>query len=376
MGSDEWEELLGSAVRKRVVVDGDGDSPGLGSLVLFSWKGNILVNDESGETFAQRNRVTARIGDGDEVPGVELGLRHMRVGQTCLVRCESRFGYGGLGCPATRKEDTDLPPDSDIEVQIELLEVVPTSSAQEMSPEEIIEEGERKKRIGNEHFQRSAYQKALRAYTSAANSITGLELSNESSQTFLQARQLRIDCGNNIATTCARLGELDKAKEAAVDVLELDPANTKALFRAGQVSSLQSNFVEAKLALQKAYDLNPASKEVHAELSRLSARIKLYKSKRRAMQETMGRSLFAASASGPGDQGTNVSAIAAEEAIREENRDERGAGLPSPHELTREEEVVGYPRLQRYKGCVIYMVVALAAWGVTQMATRLVITPT
>lgn len=70
MGAEEWEELLGSAVRKRIVADGDGDSPDLGSLVLFSWKGNVLLTDgATGETFAERDRVTARIGDGDEVPG-------------------------------------------------------------------------------------------------------------------------------------------------------------------------------------------------------------------------------------------------------------------------------------------------------------------
>lgn len=313
---------------------------------------------------------------GDSTLGVELGLRHMRVGQTCLIRCESRFGYGELGCKATRKGDTDLPPDSDIEVQIELLEVISTTAVQNMSPKEILDEGERKKLIGNEHFQRAAYKKALRAYTAAANSITGLEFSNENPETFLQARQLRIDCGNNIATTCARLGELDKAKEAAVGVLELDPANTKALFRAGQVCSLQSNFVEAKLALQKAYDLNPGSKEVHAELGRLSARIKDYKSKTRAMQETMGRSLFATSKSEGGDHESNMSIVATGHVPREKADDETGAGLPTPHEPDQAEEPVGSSRFERYTGCTIYIIVALAAWGVMQVAARLALTST
>ncbi|CAM9551795.1 unnamed protein product [Hapterophycus canaliculatus] len=299
----------------------------------------------------------------------------MRVGQTCRIRCESRFGYGELGCPATTKGDKDLPPNADIEVQIELLEVISTTPLENMSPQEILQEGERKKLIGNEHFERAAYKEALRAYTSAANSIAGLEFSNEISEKFLQARQLRIDCGNNIATTCSRLGELDKAKEAAVGVLELDPVNTKALFRAGQVSSLQSNFVEAKLALQKAYDLNPTSREVHAELGRLSARIKDYKSKRRAMQETMGRSLFAVSKSEPGDQKGNTSTVSAG-LMREVTDDERGAGLLTPREPEKEEEAVGSSSFERYRGCTVYVIVALAAWGVAQVATRLALTST
>lgn len=226
---------------------------------------------------------------------VELGLRHMRVGEQCIIRCESRFAYGPDGCPATKEGDADLPPNSDIELRIELLGVQSTKSVPDMSPEEIIAEGERKKLVGNGHFESAAYKKALRAYTSAANTVAGVEFPNEGASAFRDARQLRIDCGNNIATTCVRLGDLEKAKEAAVGVLELDPDNAKALFRAGQVSSLQSNFTEASLALKRALELNPSSREVQAELQRLSARVKAYKSKRQAMEETMGRNLFAES---------------------------------------------------------------------------------
>lgn len=226
---------------------------------------------------------------------MELALRHMRVGEQCNIRCESRFAYGPDGCPATREGNADLPPNSDVEVQIELLGVQSTTSVPDMSPEETIAEGERKKVVGNGHFERTAYKKALRAYTSAANTVAGMEFPNEDANAFREARQLRIDCGNNIATTCVRLGDLEKAKEAAVGVLELDPDNAKALFRAGQVSSLQSNFTEASLALKRALELNPASRETQAELQRLSARVKAYKKKRQVVEETMARNLFAGS---------------------------------------------------------------------------------
>ena len=219
----------------------------------------------------------------------------MRVGEKCVLRCESRFAYGPDGCPATKEGDTDLPPNADVELRIELLGVQSTTSVTDMSPEETIAEGERKKVVGNGHFERAAYKKALRAYTSAANTVAGVEFSNDDASAFLEARQLRIDCGNNIATTCVRLGDLEKAKEAAVGVLELDSDNAKALFRAGQVSSLQSNFTEASLALKRALELNPSSREIQAELQRLSARVKAYKKKRQAMEETMGRNLFAGS---------------------------------------------------------------------------------
>lgn len=72
MATATWDELLGSAVKKKVIVDGDGDAPDFGNVVVFNWKGSELVNGIegiAGTAFGERNRATARIGDGDEIPG-------------------------------------------------------------------------------------------------------------------------------------------------------------------------------------------------------------------------------------------------------------------------------------------------------------------
>lgn len=303
----------------------------------------------------------------------------MRVGQQCLIRCESRFAYGPDGCPATRPGDADLPPNSDIEVWIELLGVPSNTPVPDMTPQETIVEGERKKMVGNGHFERTAYKKALRAYTSAANTIAGLEFPNEDADALRLAHQLRIDCGNNIATTCVRLGDLEKAKEAAVGVIEIDPVNVKALFRAGQVSSLQSNFVEARLALQKAQDLNPDSTEIQTELYRLSARIKSYETKRRAMQEKMGQSLFAGSKPKPGhlpctDGVACVGVGTAGHVVRDEAvglADELvpvvDTGMPQSPDKVKPAVHVGKERCGVVATCVL---VALTAWGVTHVFVR------
>ncbi|CBJ25587.1 LOC495188 protein [Ectocarpus siliculosus] len=320
--------------------------------------------------------------------GVELGLRHMRVGQQCLVRCEARFAYGGLGCPATKAGDTDLPPDTDIEVRLELLSILPSTPVPDMSPEEICAEGERKKLVGNGHFERTAYKKALRAYTAAANAVAELEFPTGDSDTFREARRLRIDCGNNIAMTCYRLGELEKAKEAAVGVLEEDPTNVKALFRAGQVSSLQSNFIEARIALEKARELNPRSKAIQAELGRLAARIKSYKAKRQAMQETMGRSLFEGSKAPPGPK--RVCEIEGDEAPAPTLANSiwaeavscdaagqvagKGAGVAIETDAGEKMRSAVPFDVQRCRGLRVYVLIALAAWGGMHVAARVGLT--
>lgn len=73
MAPTEWEDLLGSGVQKKVVNEGGKDevSPELGSLVMFNWKGRTLLEDGTvGFAFAERARATARVGDGDQIPGL------------------------------------------------------------------------------------------------------------------------------------------------------------------------------------------------------------------------------------------------------------------------------------------------------------------
>ncbi len=75
-----WEELLGSAVKQKVIIDGDGDVPEFGSVVVYNWRGRVLLDGPDGDNrasdpasegivFGERREVTTRIGDGDEIPG-------------------------------------------------------------------------------------------------------------------------------------------------------------------------------------------------------------------------------------------------------------------------------------------------------------------
>lgn len=312
-------------------------------------------------------------------PGIELVLRQMRPRQQCVVRCESRFAYGPDGCPATEVGDNDLPPGADIELLVELLEVLSTTSVSDMTPEETIAEGQRKKVVGNGHFARMAYKKALRSYSSAHNTIAELEFPNQDTDLFREARQLRIDCGNNVATACVRLGELEKAKEAVIGVLELDPVNVKALFRAGQVSSLQSNFMEAKVALQKALHVNPNSKEIQAELRRLSARVTAYRTKTQAMQEAMGRSLFAG-VTGEANhvQGNGAAAVVVADAAGQSPQSANAArkgdnaidrvGLSQAPE--KETPSMSFVLGWWCRSMLAYVLVALVAWGAIYVIAR------
>lgn len=215
----------------------------------------------------------------------------------------------------------------------------------------------------NDQFARTAYKQALRSYTAACNIIAEVVLPDKESEMFQKVRQLRLDCGNNMATACVRLGEFEKAKEATVDVLRLDPDNMKALFRAGQISSLQSNFVEAKVALRRALNLSPESKEIQDELRRLLVRIKAYNTKRQTVQEAMGKSLLAGSQQQPkvvkGSGGSSGTPVLALQNARKEGKSTEQAVLASRQGGRVKTAVIRiYYFCQSLSG---YVVVALAA---------------
>ncbi|CAM9605213.1 unnamed protein product, partial [Choristocarpus tenellus] len=288
---DEWDEILGEGVMMKALTDGNGVTPELAHLVSFDYTLKVLVDGEVGDTCRTRTGAMTRIGDGDVIPGLELALRHMREGQRCLVRSQSRFSFGPEGCPALESEDRDVPPNADLELDVKLSRVVSSTAPEDMTPEENLADCKFKKDIGNEHFRCKAYKKALRSYTSALTAISRSGFTEGSNQ-YLETRKLQTNCGNNVAIAFLRLGELEKAKDSILSVLELEPDNIKALYRAGQISNMQGNFVEAKLALQKALEIEPKSVEIKAEMRNLAARIKDYRQKSETLQKKMGESMF------------------------------------------------------------------------------------
>ena len=73
-----------------------------------------------------------------------------------MVRCEPRFAFGAAGRPAVREGDAALPPDASVEFHVRLVDL---GAATEPGAAEQVEEGQRKRTLGNMHFQYSDFDK-------------------------------------------------------------------------------------------------------------------------------------------------------------------------------------------------------------------------
>ncbi|CAG5958040.1 unnamed protein product, partial [Menidia menidia] len=152
--------------------------------------------------------------------------------------------------------EPDIPSWAPILYQLQLLEFRDKPDPLTLSIADRIRIGNQKRERGNFHFQREEYSLAATAYRAEEEEV----------------QEYRVKCLNNLATTQLKLEQVDEALHTSRDVLTLEPNNVKALFRAGKLLSDKGEYKEAMEVLKKALKLEPATKAIHAELSKLVKR--------------------------------------------------------------------------------------------------------
>ncbi|CAM9664703.1 unnamed protein product, partial [Phaeothamnion confervicola] len=298
---------MGQNVVIKSLEDGDGAIPELGQVIMYDFTGRILPD---GEVFATRKDAKICLGDGDDTPGVELALRYMRIGQKALVRVQSRFAYGDVGRPACLPDEVAVLPGTDIEAELLLTHISTAEDPSKMTPAEKLADCRARKAQGNEHYKYHQYKKAIRCFKvrrlAAVMDCFQADDFEAGSEGFAAAVKLLVDCGNNVATCCAAMGDAAKARDAAHGVLALDADNVKALVRVGQTCVTLDDFDEAAAALARAQGLDPGHAGIETELRRLQVKRQECRKKSKEMQQRMSQTMFGsgkAAGAGGGDGG-------------------------------------------------------------------------
>ncbi len=203
-----------------------------------------------------------------------MAIRFMETGQTSRVWSHSKYAFG----PGTRNytiegETRTLPPHSNVMYEIKVLMLVVDTSR--LNPYFSIQKATTRKSIANDVYQHEwcpppqsvqdpscdmAMSRAIRLYTKAAKDMETLLQGTYFAQVEVdhpqrhQTRQLMMDCLNNIVAVHLRQHQYHMAKQAAVQVLQFDPKNIKALLRAAKAALFDpaSTLEEVQAALQAA----------------------------------------------------------------------------------------------------------------------------
>ncbi|XP_062246733.1 FKBP prolyl isomerase 16 [Platichthys flesus] len=209
------------------------------------------------------------IGEGDVNQALEECVMSMQRGEIALLLADSLYAYGLLG------REPDIPSWAPLLYQLQLLDIREKADPFALPVADRIRIGNQKRERGNFHFQREEYCMAARAYCMALDVLTTCSRDGPDSGVAVEeeeVRDYRVKCLNNLAAAQLKLEQYEQALHTTRDVLTLEPNNVKALFRMGKVLSDNGEYKEAMEVLKKALKLEPATKAIHLELSKLVKR--------------------------------------------------------------------------------------------------------
>ncbi|XP_072051085.1 peptidyl-prolyl cis-trans isomerase FKBP8-like isoform X2 [Amphiura filiformis] len=261
----DWVDILGTGhLKKKVLREGQGmdTRPERGQLVTIRSKGQLPSGDEV-DCYEEIQFV---LGDGDVVQAWDLAVALMQLGEQALVITKPRFGYGEEG------RNDDIPPNTDLTYELELLKVEEKLNIETLSPDECCQMADKKRERGNELYSRKDYSNAINSYSKALEILRDIKPSSYTEDSKKTVDELKVKCYNNLAAAQLKVDAPNAALKSCNSVLDIRPKNVKALFRKGKVLAVESEFQAAVAVMKEALALEPSNKTIHQELSKLTAR--------------------------------------------------------------------------------------------------------
>lgn len=265
--ADHWIDVTEDRLlRKKVLEPGPEQAPCpvWGQEVTLKMQG--VLEDR---TMVEKDcKLVFVIGEGDVNQALEECAISMKKKEIALLLADSQYTYGLLG------REPDIPPWTPILYQLQLVEIRDKPDPLSLPISDRIRIGNQKRERGNFCFQREEYSMAAQAYCMALDVLTtqthdGRGCVPEEEE---EVNDYRVKCLNNLAAAQLKLEQYSEALHTSQDVLFLDPNNVKALFRKGKLLSDKGDYEEAMETLKKALKLEPSTKAIHAELSKLVKR--------------------------------------------------------------------------------------------------------
>ncbi|KAK2842248.1 hypothetical protein Q5P01_012448 [Channa striata] len=266
--AEDWQDITEDRLLRKNVLE-----PGAPHALRPTWGQEVTVKMQcvlEDRTVVEKDcKLVFVIGEGDVTQALEECVLSMQKGEITLLLADSQYAYGLLG------REPDIPAWAPLLYQLQLLDIREKPDPLTLPVADRIRIGNQKRERGNFHFQREEYCKAARAYCMALDVLTTSSTDGRGGTVEAEeeeVRDYRVKCLNNLATAQLKLEQSDKALHSSREVLALEPNNVKALFRTGKLLSDKGEYKEAMEVLKKALKLEPATKAIHVELSKLVKR--------------------------------------------------------------------------------------------------------
>ncbi|XP_006213657.1 peptidyl-prolyl cis-trans isomerase D isoform X2 [Vicugna pacos] len=142
------------------------------------------------------------------------------------------------------------------------------------------------KNIGNTFFKSQNWEMAIKKYTKVLRYVEASKaVTQEADAAKLQP--VALSCVLNIGACKLKMSDWQGAVDSCLEALEIDPSNTKALYRRAQGWQGLKDYDEALADLKKAQEIAPEDKAIQAELLKVKQKIKAQKDKEKAAYAKM-----------------------------------------------------------------------------------------
>ena len=107
-----------NALEREVLEAGDGPIPAEGDTVRVHYTGTLEDGTVFDSSLDRGEPIEFPLGQGFVIPGWEIGIAEMQVGEKAILTIPSALAYGPQGSPPT------IPPDATLIFEVELVEIV------------------------------------------------------------------------------------------------------------------------------------------------------------------------------------------------------------------------------------------------------------
>lgn len=183
-------------VVKKVIKDGEGIFPQVGSKVSVHYVGTLLNGSKFDSSRDRNEAFTFKLGVGQVIKGWDYGVSSMKVGEVSDFEIQPDFAYGDNGSPPS------IPPRAVLHFNIELLsfEKEPVTATEKLAF------GTARKDEGNALVKQQRWDDALHCYDRGLAYVQYLYSKNEAQ--MAKRKELHAQLQANKALCCIKLGKV------------------------------------------------------------------------------------------------------------------------------------------------------------------------
>uniref|UniRef100_A0A8C3ARU1 peptidylprolyl isomerase n=1 Tax=Cyclopterus lumpus TaxID=8103 RepID=A0A8C3ARU1_CYCLU len=267
----QMNDVLGDGgILKEVVQSGEGPPVPENASVLIHYSGFLEYSDRPFETTTHfKYPQMMKLGRDVTLAGLELGLLTMRKGEFSRFLFQPQYAYGDMGCPPL------IPAAAVILYEIQILDFLDSGQVDDFIEEQndaplstLLEVVGTLRSFGNRFFNQSRYDNAKDRYKQASKLLVNRETPSDAETERIKTALLPLYL--NLSFTELRLDRPHKALKYGNKALEMDSANTKALFRCGQAYLELRDYESAQSCLITAQAKKPFDSDINNLLRKVA----------------------------------------------------------------------------------------------------------